>query len=1730
MPGNSNSLPQSTPLDPNVINLAKAIRDVESGGNFQARGKSGEYGAYQFMPTTWQKVAPQFGVNKALDMASPEEQNKVAYHYIESLRKQGYNPGQIASIWNSGRSNPSGNVGVNSSGASYNTPQYVENVYNKYAYYKGQGVTPDVDGRPGTPVNELPQYHATFPNQKDDSALVSGAKAIGNVPGSAIGLVKDFASLFFHPIQTAQNISGIAIGGLESLDDELETENTEKFDMFVQAMKDRYGSLDALENTAVNDPFGFGADVLGLLYGGAGLAQKAGIVQKGAATGALNSAVDVVGGAAMSPVRAVTGRIPNPVRPFQKSVDAATAEAAARLGMEATELPASARSTSRIVPLAEALAGKSYGGDLIPERAAAAAQKLTSLADDLVRAADGADDLVVAGERIAKGISEYATQFKKTMDELYTSFENKRGDTLAQTSNSVRLIEDILTRKEAIGDVEGARFFKQKYDVLTGTKKRGKKRVAPTYTTLKDMRTDLGQRVKGFGDMFVTANKAQLKQLYGALSTDMRSTIKTTRNSKALLAEMDAANAAYRAGRSQLDTAFINSILRFAKNKQFDKILPALLRPSTSINDIKTIMAITGEAGTTQIRTSLLKQVFDKATGAGDEFTPAGISKQLAKEGEKWKQILLPEQYQALEDLSRVTQALGRSKKISEGSQTAYTMAQLGQLGIMGWSVIDLFTGNLVGFAQKWAGLGMAYGAAKFVASPMGQRILTTGLFKRAEIQAAIAQQGLTPPAEGGMLAGYDITDSTSDLRGGVRRGDQARRPGEPGAGAMGGGRSGAGGAEGADEALRGALTPIIERAKARSGLDFNVEDVQMTGSRSAGKGTKKSDMDVIVQISGTADEAAVLAALRRGRTKVDGAKVDYTVTKEPIADFRARTEDPEKYAAPLTSEFVPDTRVGRLKESLRRYIDNMGVGLSTRDVSRGGQEFEVGLTSVKGRFETGADDLVREGDELYAAGDFPAAQKKYNEALSAGIETLTRAYEGTGIKVKPKGVGFGVYGGLEPNYDAIAVVPKGKEDLFHYILADVADRDFKQYSMLTTRQTALDTPYGVIDEARGISVEPSLHFVLEKPLSGADVTKVQELVAKNSLAGFSLREGGKSIDITNLSAYNKDYEKFKQDIANFSEDLGREGFSGVPEYRTAETRFVGSDPAEGHGLASYQSVRSQFRQENPDFFNSDEGFTSRVIDRIKNRQTVSPMEIEQLTKMQDITPLERSVVLSALEDLKDVKKIPTKDLVARIEGKSLPVSMYETDSYASYGIDNVNIRENRTFPKTLVFETPVEHGSSGHFNNPRHFGHTRVAIVEEGGKKIGYITEMQSDVAQKASLDPAKLSEASRAKKIDDLLEPARKKAADARDELRARFSKDGVAQVNAEYRSLDQKITEEYGKEVDRVIAEVNESMGGVLPDTQQLAALLKDRNKYQDVMLRGTLQYFEKEGVQEVRVATPSSAAKIEGFVSDDGAIPYTRWNGDRYGQDEYVSAGDELDYAGNKYIALNDGGGDSFDAAPADSVREFSWKDFVDEETQYRWDEEGTSDFKDLATKGGDITPEGAKKALESKEFDSFISKQVLDEIVESDRRWSMSDVEERFKEIYMDETDFEESLRDAYGSDKVFIETRRIMSKVYRNETVRVVEEGGSTEMFEQPSSYSAFDQENVKDIDADPKLIADQFSDTQRTVLENYVDLRGGALKRLEKTEGVKVKYLDDDDHSWYSFPMTKVKRYLFGA
>jgi hypothetical protein len=185
------------PNDIDALNLTKAIRQQESGGDFERTGKSGEFGAYQFTPPTWKAYAKDVLGDENAEM-TPENQNKVAYTKIKGWKDKGYNVGQIASMWNAGEGRPDAYKedfkGTNEYGVSYDVPAYANAVRDFYHHYKGEGGggtnVANAEGGRKTFIEEIgggnPASATVAPTEQVGLAGQAANKVVGLVGGAKV--------------------------------------------------------------------------------------------------------------------------------------------------------------------------------------------------------------------------------------------------------------------------------------------------------------------------------------------------------------------------------------------------------------------------------------------------------------------------------------------------------------------------------------------------------------------------------------------------------------------------------------------------------------------------------------------------------------------------------------------------------------------------------------------------------------------------------------------------------------------------------------------------------------------------------------------------------------------------------------------------------------------------------------------------------------------------------------------------------------------------------------------------------------------------------------------------------------------------------------------------------------------------------------------------------------------------------------------------------------------------------------------------------------------------------------------------------------------------------------------------------------------------------------------------------------------------------------------------------
>lgn len=175
------------PVDKQALALTHAIALQESGSggkpDYTASGDAGtSKGAYQWQPGNFESAAKTAGLDPT-DF-SPENQDKVAYSEVKAYKDKGYDPGQIASLWNSGSpnnwQNHSGTTTINGKKISYDTPAYVKGVQKYYSQITGS--SPSTDSSLTQDTNITPASSSPTPagGALLNNPITTGIKAVGN--------------------------------------------------------------------------------------------------------------------------------------------------------------------------------------------------------------------------------------------------------------------------------------------------------------------------------------------------------------------------------------------------------------------------------------------------------------------------------------------------------------------------------------------------------------------------------------------------------------------------------------------------------------------------------------------------------------------------------------------------------------------------------------------------------------------------------------------------------------------------------------------------------------------------------------------------------------------------------------------------------------------------------------------------------------------------------------------------------------------------------------------------------------------------------------------------------------------------------------------------------------------------------------------------------------------------------------------------------------------------------------------------------------------------------------------------------------------------------------------------------------------------------------------------------------------------------------------------------------
>lgn len=188
-----------TPLNPLAVNLAKAIRVQESGGDYHAIGDKGNsHGAYQFNGDNFKSWAAQYKLDP--NDFSPVNQDKVAYARINDLLSKGLAPSEVTAMWN----------GAHVENGKYvaNNPSYTDSVKKHYEKIVG---TPAQTASVAL-SSETPQVLGDTSKAKPKGSLV---ETLGNVAKGAGDV------LLGAPVNLSAHLAQLAAGGTANIEDML---------------------------------------------------------------------------------------------------------------------------------------------------------------------------------------------------------------------------------------------------------------------------------------------------------------------------------------------------------------------------------------------------------------------------------------------------------------------------------------------------------------------------------------------------------------------------------------------------------------------------------------------------------------------------------------------------------------------------------------------------------------------------------------------------------------------------------------------------------------------------------------------------------------------------------------------------------------------------------------------------------------------------------------------------------------------------------------------------------------------------------------------------------------------------------------------------------------------------------------------------------------------------------------------------------------------------------------------------------------------------------------------------------------------------------------------------------------------------------------------------------------------------------------------------------------------
>lgn len=363
----------------------------------------------------------------------------------------------------------------------------------------------------------------------------------------------------------------------------------------------------------------------------------------------------------------------------------------------------------------ESTSGKAPGGrplrDQLDDVSSNIQGKLQTIADDL----SGVQGEEAAGRVIQRGITGddgFVSRFRSKSNELWNNLDKAVSpETNATVTNTKQALDDLVRGDDFGGILDNPQLVQIK-NVLDESGE------SITYETLKDLRGLIGRRL-GSNDLISDIPRAELKQLYGAMTDDIKAVAGSV--SDDALKSFNRANSFTRAGHSRLD----DFVERVTNKVDLDKVFRAVTRGGEGSQTVNAFKRSLTPDEWNVVTSNVIRRLGKASPGQQDalgeafslnkfltDWNKLGDAKNAMFSGTKQLNVLRDDLDKIAKTASRVKDA---SRELAGQSGTAQLATSIGTGGV---ATGALLSGNLKVAGSVLALVAANNGAARLMSSP----------------------------------------------------------------------------------------------------------------------------------------------------------------------------------------------------------------------------------------------------------------------------------------------------------------------------------------------------------------------------------------------------------------------------------------------------------------------------------------------------------------------------------------------------------------------------------------------------------------------------------------------------------------------------------------------------------------------------------------------------------------------------------------------------------------------------------------------------------------------------------------------------------------------------------------------------------------------------------------------------------------------------------------------------